>query len=347
MTTDGDRDSPLLELTKARLREFYREPGAVFWVFGFPIVMVVALGLAFRDQKLEKPRVSVATDVRAWVAEALREDGFTPLRHPPTEGLEQLRRGRVDLLVDAVDGAPRFRFDAARVEGQLARAEVGDALQRARGRTDPIAIEERPVTEPGSRYVDFLLPGMIGLNLMGASMWGIGYNVIVQRKRRLLRRFAASPMRRTHFLLSYGLSRLVFLVVEVAALLVFGALAFGVEVQGSYLSMAVVSLVGSMSFAALSLLVAARIESLEAANGWLNFIMLPMWLLSGSFFSYERFPEFLHPFIQALPLTALNDALRTISTEGASLASTWRELLVLVAWGAVSFVLGLRYFRWQ
>jgi ABC-type multidrug transport system permease subunit len=291
--------------------------------------------------------VSVDVDAPAWVAQALADEGFSPARYHGQEGLAQLRHGKVDLLVEYDHGAPVFRFDDTRAESQLASAQAEDALQRARGRKDAITIAERHVTEPGSRYVDFLLPGMIGLNLMGASMWGIGYNVIVQRKRRLLRRFAASPMRRTDFLLSYGLSRLVFLSVEVAALLAFGGLAFGVQVQGSYAAMAVVSVVGSMSFAALSLLVAARIESLEAANGWLNFIMLPMWLLSGSFFSYERFPEWLHPVIRALPLTALNDALRSISSEGAPLLSTLPELLVLAVWGVVSFVLGLRFFRWQ
>jgi ABC-type multidrug transport system permease subunit len=345
--SDQNRSSPLWELTLARLREFYREPGAVFWVFGFPVVMVIGLGLAFRDGEPQKPRIAIEQSAPAWITQSLEDDGFEPTQFAGDEGLAQLRHGKVDLLVEYADDSPRFRFDAARAEGQLARAQADDALQRARGRTDALTIAEQHVTEPGSRYVDFLLPGMIGLNLMGASMWGIGYNVIVQRKRRLLRRFAASPMRRTHFLLSYGLSRLVFLSVEVAALLAFGGLAFGVDVQGSYFAMIVVSIVGSMSFAALSLLVAARIESLEAANGWLNFIMLPMWLLSGSFFSYQRFPESLHPLIQVLPLTALNDALRAISTEGATLVSTWPQLVLLTLWGLASFALGLRFFRWQ
>lgn len=338
---------PLWELTKARLREFYREPGAVFWVFGFPIIMVVVLGLAFRDKAPEPPRIGVDDAAPAWVRQALEAQGIEPRALSREDGAAELRHGKIDLLVQTQGDEVAFRFDPTRPEARLAQALGEGALQAARGRVDVLQIAEQHVTEPGSRYVDFLLPGMIGLNLMGSSMWGIGYNVVVQRKRRLLRRFAASPMRRSHFLLAYGFSRLAFLVAELVGLLLFGALAFGVVVQGSYFAMVVIAIIGSASFAGLSLLVAARIQSLEAANGWLNFIMLPMWLMSGSFFSYERFPEWLHPIVRALPLTALNDALRAVSSDGASLLSTWPQLLVLAAWGAVGFVLALRFFRWH
>jgi ABC-2 type transport system permease protein len=343
----ADVQHPLWELTKARLREFYREPGAVFWVFGFPVIMVVVLGLAFRDKQPEQPRIGIDPSAPVWVRQALESHGFDPVTFSGDEGAVRLRHGKVDLLVQGRGEGVAFRFDPTRPEARVAQALGNDALQSARGRVDVLEVAEQHVTEPGSRYVDFLLPGMIGLNLMGSSMWGIGYNVVVQRKRRLLRRFAASPMRRAHFLLAYGFSRLAFLLAELIGLLLFGALAFGVEVQGSLVSMVAISIIGSASFAGLSLLVAARIQSLEAANGWLNFIMLPMWLMSGAFFSYERFPGFLHPIIRALPLTALNDALRAVSSDGASLASTWPELLVLSAWGLVSFVLALRFFRWH
>jgi ABC-type multidrug transport system permease subunit len=182
---------------------------------------------------------------------------------------------------------------------------------------------------------------------MGSSMWGIGYSVVWSRKARLLRRFVATPMRKSHFLLSYILSRMVFLILEVAALIVFGVLAFDVHVHGSWLDLSLLSLLGSMSFAGVSLLIAARVQSLEAAGGWMNFVMMPMWLASGSFFSYERFPEFLHPFIRALPLTAINDGMRRVVNDGLSLASASTEILILVAWGIVSFALALKFFRWQ
>lgn len=336
-----------MELTKARLREFAREPGAVFWVFGFPVLMVVALGLAFRNAPAEPPHVVVEENAPGWVAAALQGAHFVVERRSQQGARESLRSGRSELMISATADGVHYRYDGTRAESRVARALVDDVLQRAQGRLDPLPFNEEQVTEPGSRYVDFLLPGIIGMNLMGSSMWGIGFSIVMSRKRRLLKRFAASPMRRSHFLAAYGLSRLVFLSVELSALVVFGALAFGVTIQGSIVAFCLVALLGAACFAAISLLVGARIQSIEAANGWFNLIQLPMWMLSGSFFSYERFPEVMHPFIQALPLTALNDALRAISAHGASIATLWPQLIVLGVWGTIAFGVSLKLFRWQ
>lgn len=339
--------SPLMELTKARLREFLREPGMFFWVFGFPVIMVVVLGLAFRNAPAQPPRVVVVDDAAPWVQAALEKADHEVVVLSRQLAQERLRTGKRDLMVSTEGNTLHYRYDETRPESRVAKLMVDEALQRAQGRQDAVTIEQETVLESGARYVDFLLPGIIGMNLMGSSMWGIGYSVVVSRKRKLLKRYAASPMRHSHFLLAYGLSRLVFLAMELVALVILGSLAFDVEIHGSIFAFCVVSLVGASSFAALSLTVGARADNIETANGWLNFIMLPMWLLSGSFFAYERFPEVMHPFIQALPLTALNDALRAISTEGAGLLSTWPQLTVLAVWGAVSFVFALKMFRWQ
>ncbi|MCL4809867.1 MAG: ABC transporter permease [Thermoanaerobaculia bacterium] len=224
---------------------------------------------------------------------------------------------------------------------------MDDALQRAAGRADPLAPRESPVTEPGSRYIDFLLPGLLGLNLMGTSMWGLGFSIVNARTKKLLKRLAATPMRRSEYLLSQMLARLLFLVFEVAVLVGFGRLAFGVEVRGSIAALAVVSLLGAASFAGLGLLVASRTRTIEGVSGLMNLVMLPMWLLSGTFFSWERFPEAVHPLIRALPLTALNDALRAVMTEGRPLTGLGLELVVLVVTGTVSFLVAVRVFRWQ
>jgi ABC-type multidrug transport system permease subunit len=224
---------------------------------------------------------------------------------------------------------------------------VDEELQRGMGRVDVAQVRDRIVAEPGARYIDFLIPGLIGLNLMASGMWGIGFNVVESRTRKLLKLLTATPMRRSHYLLSFMLSRLLFLILEVVALVGFGRLVFGVEVRGSLLALAVILLLGAMSFAGLGLLVASRSRSIEAVSGWMNLVMLPMWLLSGSFFSYSRFPEIMHPLIRLLPLTALNDALRAVINEGASLAASWSEIAVIASWGLVSFAVALRIFRWQ
>lgn len=213
--------------------------------------------------------------------------------------------------------------------------------------TNGVKATEETVAEPGARYIDFLIPGLIGLNLMGSGMWGLGFAIVSARGRKLLKRFAATPMRRSHYLLSFILSRLIFLFLEVAALLGFARLVFGVVVRGSLIDVAVCAVVGALAFSGLGLLVAARPRTVEGVSGLMNFVMLPMWLLSGTFFSAARFPGWFQPIIRALPLTALNEAMRAVTNEGLSLRSHWTQLAVVLAWGLVSFVVALRIFRWQ
>jgi ABC-type multidrug transport system permease subunit len=339
---------PLWELTKARLREFMREKGMIFWVFLFPLLMAIGLGLAFRSRPPDLPLVAVVTGGSAAGEQALLK---SPRVRAEVATLEHGRRaivtGKVDLLVDLSQSTPRIVLDPTAERASRARLVVDDILQRAAGRADRLHISQTEITEPGSRYIDFLLPGLIGLNVMGSSMWGVGYSLVVARKRRLLRRYAVTPMRRSHFLLSYFFSRSIFLGLELGLLLAFGALAFGTVVRGSYLTMVLVAVAGAAAFAAISLLIGARVDNTETASGWMNFAQLPMWVLSGAFFSYERFPEWLHPIIQALPLTALVDSLRAIANEGASLWACWSQFSVLAAWSLAGFLIALRTFRWQ
>jgi ABC-type multidrug transport system permease subunit len=360
--------NPLLELVLARIREFVREPEAVFWVFIFPVLLALALGIAFRNRPAEKLRVAVEDRVHgaSGIVDLLEGSAdLTPVVLPWGEASERLRTGKVEIviglpetagaasasLVAGSEGAPplsvSYLYDPARPESRLARLAVDEELQRGMGRVDVAQVRDRIVAEPGARYIDFLIPGLIGLNLMASGMWGIGFNVVESRTRKLLKLLTATPMRRSHYLLSFMLSRLLFLILEVVALVGFGRLVFGVEVRGSLLALAVILLLGAMSFAGLGLLVASRSRSIEAVSGWMNLVMLPMWLLSGSFFSYSRFPEIMHPLIRLLPLTALNDALRAVINEGASLAASWSEIAVIASWGLVSFAVALRIFRWQ
>ncbi|MCA9649033.1 MAG: ABC transporter permease [Myxococcales bacterium] len=347
----SERYSPLWELTMARVREVIREPGIVFWIFGFPVLMAIGLGIAFRERPPEPPTVAVV-EGSPWLAEALDEPERLQVQVlDRATARERLRTGRVDLVIEARGPEPEagvgYRYDEMRDEGRLARYLADAVLQGSLSREDPAPTREELVTEKGSRYIDFLMPGLIGLNLMGSSMWGIGYSIVLARKRRQLRRFAATPMRRSHFMAAYLLSRLVFLVLELAGLVGLGFLAFGVTIHGSVISLVVVALLGAASFGAIGLLVAARVRSVEAANGWMNFIMMPMWILSGTFFAYTRFPELVHPLLRALPLTALIDGLRAIVNDGTGLAGLGVELGVMIAWGVVAFVLALRWFRWQ
>jgi ABC-type polysaccharide/polyol phosphate export permease len=338
---------PLLELTRARFREQLRQPEVLFWIFVFPVLLAVALGLAFRNRPPEIVRVAVEAAPGAdEVAGHLRAaGGFDVSVLAPVAAAEALRTGRVSVVL--VPGDPvTYRFDPTRAESRLARLATDDALQRALGREDARPTEDLPVTERGARYIDFLIPGLLGLNLMSTGMWSLGYAVVDARRRKLLKRLLASPMRRSQYLLSFIVARLVLLAPEVAFLVGFGVLAFGVPMRGSVAALAVVTLVGALCFAGVGLLTAARAQTVEAVSGLMNLVMLPMWVLSGVFFSSANFPDAMQPFIAALPLTALNEALRGVMIEGASLAALWSPLAVCAAWGTIGFALALRIFRW-
>jgi ABC-2 type transport system permease protein len=338
----------LLELTKTRLREFVREKGILFWVFAFPLLMAIGLGVAFRDKPVEPPRVAVVGGKDVPEAQALlASKEVRAERLSRTEAAKALKRAKIDLIVDWSKDRPVLRYDTTADKAPLARAITTDVLERAAGRRDRLHVTAKPVTRPGSRYVDFLIPGLIGMNLMGTSMWGVGYNLVIARKRRLLRRYAVTPMRRGDFLLSYFASRCLFLIVELSVLITFGWLTFGTRVQGNLLLVPAVALLGASAFAAISLVIGARVENTESANGWMNFVQLPMWVLSGAFFSYERFPEVLHEPIRWLPLTALCDALRVVYGGEASLGTLGHEVAVLTLWSVLGYVIAARTFRWQ
>ncbi len=343
------RLNPLVELTKARLREFFRERGMIFWVFGFPILMAVGLGLAFRSRPPEKPFVAViAAAAPSAPALALRSsESIIAVEVSEEDALRGLARAKYALVVDMRSSEPLYRYDPMRADSRFARAATDAELQRAAGRTDVLRTSDVIQSVPGTRYIDFLLPGLIGMNVMGSSVWSIGYNLVVARKRRLLRRYAVTSMRRSHFLLSYFVARLVFLLLEMVVLVAFGVLAFGTHVQGSFFALALTALLGAAAFAGLGLMVGARVDNTEVASGWMNFIQLPMWVLSGAFFTNERFPEWLQPFIQALPLTALVDALRLVYNEGLGVVGIASELAILGAWMLLGFVVAARMFRWQ
>jgi ABC-2 type transport system permease protein len=339
---------PLVELTLARMREFVREPEALFWVFAFPVMMTMALGIAFRSRADDAVRVGVEAREGAEQASAAleRAGGFIVERLAAEQVDRALRDGLVQVVVVA-GTPPTYRFDQARAESQYARLAVDQALQRAAGRADAFTPVERPVTDVGARYIDWLVPGLLGMNIMSTGLWGIGFGIVQARTRKLLKRFAATPMSRAHYLMSHVASRLVFLAGEAVVLVGFSYVAFDVTVQGSLLGLSVVSLLGAMSFGGVALLVASRAQTVEAVSGLLNLVMLPMWVLSGVFFASSNFPPAMQPAVQVLPLTALNDALRGIVNEGLPLTALAGELAILAGWGVVCFVLALRLFRWR
>jgi ABC-type multidrug transport system permease subunit len=337
---------PLIQLTLVRFREFMREPEAVFWVFGFPIILAAGLGLAFRNRPAEVLQIAAVTPQLAAPLHAEKLLDVRELSQP--DAVAALRNGKVALVAEpGANGSVVYRYDDTNPEGRAARMLADRAVERAAGRRDPVASSDTLLREPGSRYIDFLIPGLLGMNLMGSAVWGAAFGIVDARRKKLIKRLMATPMPRHYYLLAFVLSRLVLLVVEVTVVLGFAVLVFHVPVHGSLAVLGLFCVLSSMSFCALGLLIASRVQTVEAASGMTNAIMMPMWICSGVFFSAQRFPDTMQPLIKALPLTAIIDALRANMLQGAGLAQLAPQFGVLSAWLVVCFFVALKLFRWR
>ena len=339
---------PLWQLTLMRWRIFVREPSAVFWTYCFPLALALALGIAFRNRPPEPVEIAIqpAPGTEAWRDALAKNLSIRVHWLTAAEAHEALRVGKVSLVVSA--GTARvYEFDPTRPESRMARALVDDALQRAEGRADSTPVKDKLVTEPGSRYIDFLIPGLLSFNLMSSGLWGVGFVLVEMRVRKLIKRMTATPMARAHFLLSFVLVRGLFLLGELPLLLGFAHWVFAVPIRGSLLLIVALCTLGSLVFAGIGLLLGSRAQNTHTVAGLVNLVNLPMAICSGVFFSSARFPEVFQPLIKALPLTALIDGVRLVMNNGAGPAAVAGQAAVLAAWGLVCFVAALRLFRWQ
>ncbi|MBP6774026.1 MAG: ABC transporter permease [Gemmatimonadaceae bacterium] len=353
------RIESLTQLTSTRLREFLREPEAVFWTFVFPLLLAGGLAIAFREKPADQAIIatiaapagdSLASAIgRELATVAAAKDAPIATREIPADSINDvLRAGTAALVVvPQAGGGVEYRYDAARPEARIARQLVDDLLQRARGRQDVVPVKEVTVRERGSRYIDFFVPGLLAMNIMGSSIWSLAFAIVTQRNKKVLKRLAATPMSRMEYLLSFVLFRLIFLVLEIAIMLAFGSWVLDVPIRGSIITLVLVALVGAASFGAIGLLLSSRTKTVEGISGLANFVMLPMWIFSGVFFSATNFPAAIQPVIQALPLTALVNGMRAIMLQGAGLGTVWPQLAVLGAYLVVSLLVALRIFRWQ
>jgi ABC-2 type transport system permease protein len=337
--------SSLYQLTVIRFRLFLREPEAIFWIFVFPILLAVGLGLAFRNRPPDVLQVGATT---AQLTHALAADkGLTAATMNEADGTRALATGSILLLAIQTPEGVAYKFDETNPDARTARMVADHAIQTAAGRHEVIPVRNQLVRETGSRYIDFVVPGLLGMNLMGSAIWGMGFSIVESRQKKLLKRLVASPMPRWQYLASYLLSRLSMLVIEVVGFLGFARLVFGVPFRGSLWQLGLLCVLTSLAFSALGLLVASRAKTMEAASGLMNLVMLPMWILSGVFFSAKRFPAVVQPVIRALPLTAAIDALRGNMLQGMNLGQLTLQMAILLTWLVVSFSVALRIFRWR
>jgi len=338
-------ESSLYQLTSTRFRLFLREPEAIFWVFIFPILLAVGLGIAFRNRPADVLPVGATT---AQLTQALAADkGLSASTMDEAEGSHALAIGTINLHAIETPQGTTYKYDPTNPDARSARLLADRAIQTAAGRKDAVASQNEFIRETGARYIDFVVPGLLGMNLMGSAIWGIVFSIVESRQKKLLKRLVASPMPRWQYMASFILSRLAMLVIEVAVFVGFARLAFGVPLRGSLLDLGLICLITSLAFSALGLLIASRARTMEAASGLMNLVMLPMWILSGVFFSATRFPAVIQPFVRALPLTAAIDALRSNMLQGIGLNHLMMPMAILLAWLVIPFAVTMKIFRWR
>jgi len=345
---------PILSITITRLKEFTRRPEALFWVYFFPVLMIIVLGNAFQNQTVETFHVDVIENEHSTdLIEGLSDQSRLEVHLVDTEeSSRRLRSGKSVLAIIANDNLNDqkqyvYRIDVKRPGAAAALNIVDDALQKAKGRVDAFTAQETPFDEPGGTYVDFLVPGLLGIGLMGGGMWGVGFAIVDMRIRKLLKRYMATPMRKSDFLISMILSRLVFMIPQIALTLLVAYWMFDFRIYGNYAAVIFLVVLGAFEFAAVGLMVGSRAQTMETASGLMNFVMLPLYTLCGAFFSYERFPEIFHPIIRWLPLTPIIDSLRAVMSEGEPLLAQWPEIVVMTVWSVIPFGIAMLIFRWR
>ncbi len=338
------------QMVLARLRLFFREPAALFWVYGFPIIMAIGLAIAFKNRPPETPAVDVVRGDSASSAEELadqlRKGGMKIEVVDDADALHRYRTGKTALFVTLNEKELTFGLDPTRSESVAAKYQV-EAVARRWKSPDALINAERLETEPGNRYIDFLIPGLMGMNLVGGGLWGIGFVVTELRVRKFLKRLIATPMHRGDFLLSLLSARLIMIFPEMLSLYLVGRLVFDVPMRGCPGTMVLIFVTGALAACGIGLLVASRTEKSEVVVGLINLIVLPMWLFSGVFFPSKRYPDAVQPFIQALPMTQINDALREVMLEGKTLTDVAWRIAILAIWAVVTFAIALRLFRWR
>ena len=337
--------SSLYQLTITRLKLTLREPEAIFWIFVFPILLAVGLGIAFRNRPADVLPVAATTPQ---LTQALAADkGLHAALLDESSGRHALAIGTILLLAEPSPTGVVYYYDDTNPDARNARILADRAIQIAAGRRDPVSAANDLVHETGSRYIDFVIPGLLGMNLMGSAMWGLGFSIVDARQKKLLKRMVAAPMPRWQYLMAYLLSRLVMLAIEVVVLLGFARVVFGVPFRGPLTELGLICILTSLTFSALGLLVASRARTMEAVSGLMNLVMLPMWILSGVFFSASRFPGFMQPIVDALPLTAAIGAMRGNMLQGVPISQMMPLIGIMLFWCLVPFAVSLRIFRWR
>lgn len=357
---------PLIRLTLAAITEYLREPGAIFWSFGFPILMAIGLGVAFSGNQdvIHGVGLVPGNEITDTVVKTRLFDNHPVQDTTITKAFEgkngstryifhvtswdeaeiMLKRGKISAILTEKENDVFYHYDPVSPEGEVIQMQLSNYF--ATGSLGRNMENIRPIDSKGLRYIDFLIPGLIGLGIMMSIMWGVCYPLIEKRSKKLLRRMVATPMKKSHYLISQITSRVIVTFLETVIILVFAHYFFGIIIQGSYLALLAIFIAGNLCFFGLAILISSKTANTQVGNGLISFVTTPMLVLSGIFFSYQNFPDWTVSIIKFLPLTILTDDIRSIVNEGAGFFTILDGFTILSVFGIVTFLIGLRTYKW-
>ena len=365
-------NNQLYRLIIAHIKEIIREPAVLFWGIGFPILMAWGLGIAFSTKEEMSSEIAIIHHDKHTIIQkstlidsielytkknkgnyalALKNKKLGNINltfHECTSSEADilLKKGTVSLIIDVVNNKTYYYFDPANSEAQTLYQLVKSIVYNGQGYYSAHQDEIKPLTVSGTRYIDFLIPGLLAMGIMMSSTWGISYTLIDRRSKKLLRRMVATPMKKSNLLIALITARFAMNVIEATLLFLFAWLYFDIHIQGSISALILLFIAGNIAFAGISVLISSHTSNTEIGNGLINLIVTPMMVVSGIFFSYQHFPEWTIPIIKNLPLTMLADGVRSIFNEGAGMLQIWRQALILSVTGIATFIVGMKFFKW-
>jgi ABC-2 type transport system permease protein len=368
------RRNPLIQLILIHFREFVREPGIIFWSIIFPIAMAWVLGIAFSRQSelvqqvvlienhdqhypllhdFLKDSKSITKEIyginttcfeKTIASDKLGKTSFRFISTDWDNGILLLKRGQVNLIMKEHPDSLEYFFDPVNPQAKMLFVMLSSSFNNDNKAFENSSIS--PLTQKGNRYIDFLVPGLIALGAMNSLLWGISYALIEMRSKKLMRRMVATPMKKSEFLISFFIARLLIAILEMAILWSFSYAYFKITLQGSFAALATIFLAGNIAFSGLAILISSRTANSRIGTGLINLVTMPMMILSGIFFSYHNFPDFAIPIIQKMPLTMMADSIRAVFIEGSGLVQVAGNSAILAGLGIGCFLIGLKIYKW-
>lgn len=345
----------LLILTSVELKEYIREPGIIFWAILFPILLALGLGMAFSGSGSQDRTVALLCEKNCEQAFSKLGDqlkvgndktGYTNFDFKKTtwdEAVLMLKQGKTGLVIEENDlGEYIYHFDPANTDARLSYMQLSDHFKKVNSNEEEISV----LKQKGTRYVDFLVPGLMAIGIMMSCMWGISYSNVDKRNKKLLRRMIATPMKKSSYVAAQLIGRIIMSAVEASLLFLVTHWVFNITITGSIIALILMFIAGNVLFAGLAWLLASRTSKTQIANGLINLVIMPMMILSGIYFSYHNFPDFMIDIIQWLPLTILADGIRSIFIEGAGISQVINGVLILTLTGVILLSIGIRVYKW-